>query len=579
MATRAVYKVEIDDSDFKAFKKLFDKYEGQAKSLPKTWDELKKRVEETKNGLSGVAASAKDVGGAAEKAAASSKNVSSVARSTALAWSAASREAGKISSAIGKASGHLLKWEKMAGALAGVLGVGSLFGIDRLANAVASQRREALSQGVSYGANQAFSANYGTLLGGNSLISNIAGAKFDATSPAYTALVSMGIDPKTIGKKDAAALAAEVLEKLPPLFANTPKNLIGARAQYLGIDQLMPREELIALLSASPEERAARALKAAQDAKTFALSQETQKKWLDLTMQLSRSGMTLETVFAENLAKLEPGLEKISEALTGAVKSFGDSDVLKRWMDALGAGLDKFANYLASGRLIQDVENFASEIEGIAKSIWSFVTGLADLFGVSTAEAAETSPGMSSRQAEATSGRPSAPHTATPLASSSSPSTSSAASGVQAEHEAFIRSKAAELGIDPNVAVYVAGHEGLSKVSAKNPNTAGDENSSFGDFQLHFGGVSKTFPHAGMGDDAARQGIDARNAASWQAADTYALQEAAKNGWRAWSGASGLHNDFAGIGRKPRVVINSNTGSHPAISSFMLTNNTQLGAT
>ncbi|ACK51692.1 hypothetical protein Msil_2773 [Methylocella silvestris BL2] len=121
---------------------------------------------------------------------------------------------------------------------------------------------------------------------------------------------------------------------------------------------------------------------------------------------------------------------------------------------------------------------------------------------------------------------------------------------VPADQEAYIRQAAQQRGIDPDTAVRVARSEGLGASAY-----AGDDNSSFGPFQLHYGGVApggNATP--GMGDEFTKAtGLDARNPSTWKAQTDFALDNAAKKGWGAWHGAraAGIA-DNQGIGGGPQ---------------------------
>lgn len=114
----------------------------------------------------------------------------------------------------------------------------------------------------------------------------------------------------------------------------------------------------------------------------------------------------------------------------------------------------------------------------------------------------------------------------------------------------FIRSEAARMGIDPNVALRVARSEGLGSFT-------GDAGSSFGAFQLHRGGIAKGGNAVGgLGDDFFRQtGLDPSNPANERAGITYALEAAKRMGWTPFHGAA-----RAGIGRFEGIGANDNAG-------------------
>jgi hypothetical protein len=107
------------------------------------------------------------------------------------------------------------------------------------------------------------------------------------------------------------------------------------------------------------------------------------------------------------------------------------------------------------------------------------------------------------------------------------------------EIEAFIRQEAIKRGIDPNVAVKVARTEALNVFDPSKPDYGGDEGSSFGPFQLHYAGYSKKMPHPGLGDAFTRAtGLHASNPSTWREQVQFALDTAAKDGWRQWMGAA-----------------------------------------
>ena len=125
--------------------------------------------------------------------------------------------------------------------------------------------------------------------------------------------------------------------------------------------------------------------------------------------------------------------------------------------------------------------------------------------------------------------------------------------GATGEHAEFIRRTAARLGIDPRVAVAVAKSEGLGAF-------VGDRGTSFGDFQMHFGGSGiRGLNAGGLGDvfNRTHPGIDARDPKNWRAVDEWALGYAKKHGWGDWHGAAriGVHG-FRGIGKgNPEAVM------------------------
>jgi hypothetical protein len=106
------------------------------------------------------------------------------------------------------------------------------------------------------------------------------------------------------------------------------------------------------------------------------------------------------------------------------------------------------------------------------------------------------------------------------------------------EIEAYVRAAAIARGIDPDIAVRVAKHEGLNVFDPTKPDLGGDENSSFGPFQLHYGGISKNMPRGGLGDDFTKAtGLHARDPSTWKQQVDFSLDTVARDGWNRWMGA------------------------------------------
>lgn len=110
--------------------------------------------------------------------------------------------------------------------------------------------------------------------------------------------------------------------------------------------------------------------------------------------------------------------------------------------------------------------------------------------------------------------------------------------------ESYIRTAALQRGIDPDQAMRVSRSEGFNSYT-------GDNGSSFGPFQLHYGGVAPGGNAvSGLGDEfTAQTGLDARDPSTVKDQIDFALDHAAQNGWGAWHGWKG--SPWAGINGAP----------------------------
>lgn len=108
----------------------------------------------------------------------------------------------------------------------------------------------------------------------------------------------------------------------------------------------------------------------------------------------------------------------------------------------------------------------------------------------------------------------------------------------------YIRYSAASRNIDPEVAVRVAGSEGLNTY-------VGDQGSSFGPYQLHYGGVASGGNRVGGLGDTFTQvtGLDARDPSTIQAQIDFTLDRVKSGGWGPWHGAKAIGiGAFTGVG-------------------------------
>ncbi len=160
----------------------------------------------------------------------------------------------------------------------------------------------------------------------------------------------------------------------------------------------------------------------------------------------------------------------------------------------------------------------------------------------------------------------------------------------QTEVAAYIRARAASLNMDPKTAVAVAMSEGLRGWDGgkDGPRHQGDKGTSFGAYQLHYGGSGIPGMNAmGLGDDFTRQtGKDARDPRTWRSQVDFALHRAAKAGWTDWHGAANTGiSKWQGIGTyreqpsgKEVASEDKSTGINPVLKQMIERTGEAMGA-
>jgi len=130
------------------------------------------------------------------------------------------------------------------------------------------------------------------------------------------------------------------------------------------------------------------------------------------------------------------------------------------------------------------------------------------------------------------------------------------AGGEQAD---YIRQAAIARGIDPETAVRVAASEGLNAYT-------GDQGSSFGPYQLHYGGVAPGGNRVGgLGDEFTKAtGLDARDPSTWRQQVDFALDQAKRGGWGPFHGAAKVGiGERQGIASGPPIQVADASGRAP----------------
>lgn len=134
----------------------------------------------------------------------------------------------------------------------------------------------------------------------------------------------------------------------------------------------------------------------------------------------------------------------------------------------------------------------------------------------------------------------------------------------------YIRNAAQKRGWDPDVFEKVSRAEALNVFDPSKPDLGGDEGSSFGPFQLHYKGMSKSMPNAGMGDDfTAATGLHASDPSTWPRQVDFVMDHFAKGGsWSPWMGAkaAGITGRMGIPGGSPGIAMGAPQGASGVVA-------------
>lgn len=352
MADKPIVRIEVDDTRFKRFQAEFERYKKSLTEQQGKWVAASKGVEKFADNFR-------------KAISANVQPLVTIAKTTA-----------SIASNIERATMNLMKWAGITSIISGLLGIGSLFGIDRLANAASGMRRSAGGIGVSAAQQRAFGINYGRYFDTENVLTNVANAKSDLSK--RWAFGALGI--QNVDQRDPAEIAAEMAIKAKALFERTGMTQQGAQAN--GLLEFYSMEDLRRLHNTSNADLGRSRQGYERDRNTLGLDDPTLKKWQEFTIVLERAGTKIEAIFINKLSALAGPLGHLSESFTKVVDAFASSPKIKEWIDLAGKGLEALAKWIGSDQFGKDVESFANGLAKLTEALWGAIKWIYNKLGL-----------------------------------------------------------------------------------------------------------------------------------------------------------------------------------------------------
>ncbi|HCB9229553.1 lytic transglycosylase domain-containing protein [Klebsiella pneumoniae] len=384
MVAKSIVDIDVNDDKFVAFMERFREYQSALDDLPEAWrvaavgiGESSKQTEKAKGEAKGLGAEFNSVAEAIlainsgidrlntnlEDSKKKQDEFNKSTRSAKGFLSDATKDAKSLAGHIKEATASLLSWGGIVGIFTGVLGVGGLFGINRLAATTGAQRFTSLGLGTSIGALDSAAINYQKALGNPAgTLGAIRDSQMDL-SKRWT-FQAMGINNPD---QDPAKLLPQMIRNARDIFVQNGSTLQGAQAH--GLTNFFTLDDLNRFKNMSDEEITAMEKRAQQDARMLQITDQQARQWQDFNVQLDYSSQSIRNTFVRGLGPLTPQLSKLSDALSGAIDTVLKSPELGKWIDALAGGIERFGNYLASPTFKSDVESFMSGVERLGRVI------------------------------------------------------------------------------------------------------------------------------------------------------------------------------------------------------------------
>lgn len=384
MVAKSIVDIDVNDDKFVAFMERFREYQSALEDLPEAWRVAAVGIGEGSKETEKAKGEAKELGAEFNAVAEAILTINSgldrlnnnlddskkkqdefnkSARSGKGFISDASKDAKSLAAHIKDATVSLLSWGSIVGVFSGVLGVGGLFGLNRLAATTGAQRFTSLGLGTSIGALDSTAINYQKALGNpTGTLGAIRDSQMDL-SKRWT-FQAMGINNPD---QDPAKLLPQMIRNARDIFVQNGSTLQGAQAH--GLTNFFTLDDLNRFKNMSDEEIAAMEKRAQQDSRMLQITDQQARQWQDFNVQLDYSSQSIRNTFVRGLGPLTPQLSKLSDSLSGAIDAVLKSPELGKWIDGLAGGIEKFGNYLASPDFTNDVNQFMTNIREMGVTV------------------------------------------------------------------------------------------------------------------------------------------------------------------------------------------------------------------
>ncbi|BBT45539.1 hypothetical protein WP8W18C04_26970 [Enterobacter cloacae] len=397
MVAKSIVDIDVNDDKFVSFMEKFKEYQAALEELPEAWrglahgatdatketakaktegDLLAKAFSEGASAILSINSGLDRLTDSLDRANKSQEDFNKKTRSSKGFLSEATKDAKSLAGHIRDATTSLLSWGGIVGLFTGVLGVGGLFGLNRLAATTGSQRFTSLGIGTSIGALDSTAINYQKALSNpTGTLGAIRDSQMDLSK--RWQFQAMGINNPD---QDPAKLLPQLIRNARDIFVKNGSTLQGANAY--GLTNFFSLDDLNRFKNMSDEEIDAMERRAQKDAKLLQITDQQARQWQDFNVQLDYSGQSIRNTFVRGLGPLTPQLSKLSDALAGAIDTVLQSPELGKWIDGLAGGIERFGKYLASPEFTKDVDDFMAGIEKLGAligKVYDWVVGKTDI--------------------------------------------------------------------------------------------------------------------------------------------------------------------------------------------------------
>lgn len=371
MGVKSVIDIEVNDTQFKAFKDIFDQFQSKINGMPGDWkksddatkknaktfgelaDEAQKIVDRTVR----LTTELKKAATAQNQFGTSTRNAGSGLKKMA----GDAKELGKSIFGIGKFLGKMSLWG-LGTASAG------MFGLDMLGRSAVSTQRQSRGLGVNQGSLRAFGVDLGRYAP-EGMLGNIASAQGDMTKWPYLGLAA-GVSMRQVSTMSADDLAIKTLLRAQEWAKKVPASNLNAQfMKSQGFSDVgLSVEDMRRLKASSGAELLTAVTQFQKDRKTLGVRDQTTAEWYNLTRQLALAGQSIETNLINKLSKVGESSGDLITALANDFNALVNS-ITPADIQGFADGIKSAARYLESDDFMNKLQKLAGAVDVAADGI------------------------------------------------------------------------------------------------------------------------------------------------------------------------------------------------------------------
>lgn len=385
---------KVDMAEFQYFYSKYKEFSAQAAKQPGTWKDVAQQTQQARKNAQDMAAANEENAESLSLVAKAIHGMRGETEKLAHSWMQMQRHTLGVAGNMAHATASLLKWAGITSVIGALTGGVGLFGMDRLADHVSSNRSASMGLSTNYGKRQSFITNFGRYGDAEGVLGRVNAVQHSADKQA---LLALGLTREEI-QGDTSDVAAKAALALQRLVKRTRPEVLGDTLRSRHITDIFDVNQAQVYGNTETNEVEGQFRNYQNNSGRMNLTSDQQSKFQEFSTQMGRAGKTIENVFVKNLSNLTPGLTELSESFVHLVDVLMEHDgPLKQGLDWLNEGLEWLAKEIDTPEFQVKVTTFIKKVGDLAKSAGEFVTGIIS-FGlkvglVSPAEAATSGSG------------------------------------------------------------------------------------------------------------------------------------------------------------------------------------------